>query len=100
LKKIIGDEKPRVGILEWSDFQELFGRFYGVEPDWRKYVIEGNSTYYSTGQLPAWLPVPMEGLPKAVVSSIKDGPTPQPARPKRQPGENPGATTPVPVRRP
>ncbi len=100
LKKIFGEEQLRSGILEWEKFLAKFGQFYGVEPDWRKDVIEGNSTYYSTGQLPPWLPVPMEGLPKAVVSSIKDGPPPLPPRPKRQPGENPGATTPVPVRRP
>ncbi|WKB50896.1 T6SS effector phospholipase Tle3 domain-containing protein [Eleftheria terrae] len=66
-------EKPRLGIMTWSRFISNFGKFYNVEPDWRKAIISGNSAYYSSGVLPACLPLLPEGLPPAVECQTVNG---------------------------
>lgn len=96
LKKLqVKNDRLRPGILEWGKFQVKFGKYYSVEPAWRKAIIEGNSDYYSTGILPKFLPVLPEGAPPAVVVELV-----MPQRKKRpaphfQGNENPGATTPT-----
>jgi len=73
LKRPDPTKKARMGILIWGKFQEQFGVFYNSEPDWRKALIEGNCTYYSTGKLPDCLPVLPAGLPPTVVSETMSG---------------------------
>jgi len=72
LKKPVKGLKDRVGILKWSAFVASFGKYWAVEDAWRKQVIEGNCDYYSTGILPAWLPLVTE-MPSAIVSETTDG---------------------------
>lgn len=51
------NDKPRIGILTWDDFVTDFGAYLQCEPQWRRELIEGNARYYSTGVLPAGLPL-------------------------------------------
>jgi hypothetical protein len=67
-------EMRRPGILTWAKFQTLFAAYWADERPWRKALIEGNKVYYSTGQLPADLPLPPEGIPPAVVVESMSGP--------------------------
>jgi hypothetical protein len=64
----------RPGILTWAKFPTLFAAYWADERPWRKALIEGNKVYYSTGQLPADLPLPPEGIPPAVVVESMSGP--------------------------
>jgi len=73
LKKPRPNDPRRPGILTWQKFQEQFSVFYNSELDWRKALIEGNCTYYSTGNLPDCLPVLPAGLPPMVVSETMSG---------------------------
>lgn len=72
LKKPRGPEKARPGILRWAQFTELHAKYWSVEDDWRKKVIEGNCDYYSAGELPACLPL-VTDLPSAIVCETTDG---------------------------
>lgn len=60
-------ESPRPGILKWNEFLEQFATYWADERPWRKTLIEGNQIYYTTGKLPADLPLPPEGLPQCLV---------------------------------
>lgn len=64
----------RPGILTWEEFQTLYAAYWADERPWRKALIEGTKEYYSTGQLPADLPLPPEGLPPALVVESMSGP--------------------------
>lgn len=70
-------EKPldqlRPGILAWQDFLDLYGKYYGAEPDNRKELIHGNCVYYSTGELPERLPILPEKIPSTIVSETVRG---------------------------
>lgn len=68
LKQPEKNGKKRKNILEWETFKSKFSVYWKAEPPWRKELIEGNSFYYSTGVLPASLPLLPKGLPVAVVS--------------------------------
>jgi hypothetical protein len=56
----------------WEDFQIDFAPYLAAEPAWRKTLIEGNKDYYSTGILPAGLPLLSGPLWKIVVSETRD----------------------------
>lgn len=71
LKK--ADANLRPGILGWDQFQKQFSAYWGVEPQWRKEVIEGNAKYYSLGELPACVPPLHIGLPSTVVCETIKG---------------------------
>jgi len=74
LKIPLPSDPRRPGILIWEKFLLLFGDYWSDERPWRKALIEGNSTYYSTGILPAGLPLPPEGLPPTlIVESMSAG---------------------------
>ncbi|PWF48868.1 DUF3274 domain-containing protein [Massilia glaciei] len=64
---------PRASILKWSDFQKKFHRYWEVEPQWRKDLIEGNARYYSSGKLPNCVPSLREGLPSTVLCETRAG---------------------------
>jgi hypothetical protein len=66
-------EMRRPGILTWEKFQTLFAAYWADERPWRKALIEDNKIYYSTGQLPANLPLPPEGIPPSVVVESMSG---------------------------
>jgi hypothetical protein len=65
--------KPRKGILKWQDFVQMFSSYWVDERPWRKALFEGNADYYSTGVLPADLPLPPD-LPPALVMEPMSGP--------------------------
>lgn len=67
LKKPNRNDARKPVILKWDKFVVMFEEYWADERPWRKALIEGNSTYYSTGVLPADLPLPPEGLPAALV---------------------------------
>jgi len=67
LKDTLEKESPRHSILKWSKFLQEFAIYWTDERPWRKALIEGNQIYYSTGKLPADLPLPPEGLPQCLV---------------------------------
>jgi hypothetical protein len=76
LKEPDKTQHVRPGILTWQKFQTSFAPYWADERPWRKSLIEANKVYYSTGQLPADLPVPPDGIPSPVVvesMSIKSG---------------------------
>lgn len=73
LKELPPGEKPRPGILTWEKFQTLYAAYWADERPWRKALIEGTKEYYSTGKLPADLPLPPEGLPPALVVESMSG---------------------------
>lgn len=74
LKKPAPTERLRPGILGWADFEANFAVYWKDEPEWRRELMEGNADYYSSGKLPAGLPLPPEGLPSAVViQTFSDG---------------------------
>ena len=60
-------QDPRPGILTWPEFQELYAAYWADERPWRKALIEGNKEYYSSGKLPADLPLPPDSLPPALI---------------------------------
>lgn len=63
--------RKRRSILQWEEFRATHAAYLGSEPAWRRRLIEGNAEYYSTGVLPAGLPVLPEGLPADVLSELK-----------------------------
>ena len=67
LKDPPNKEALRQGILKWSNFLDQFAPYWADERPWRKALIEGNQIYYSTGKLPADLPLPPEGFPKCLI---------------------------------
>ncbi|MFL6632674.1 MAG: DUF3274 domain-containing protein [Massilia sp.] len=67
LKDPSAKETPRPSIPKWSKFLQEFATYWADERPWRKALIEGNQVYYSTGKLPADLPLPPEGLPECLV---------------------------------
>jgi hypothetical protein len=67
LKILRNGEVPRGGILTWGKFEQRFGRYWEREPQWRRELIRGNAEYYSSGDLPARLPVLPDDLPSTVV---------------------------------
>jgi hypothetical protein len=73
LKKLSQKEKSRPGILTWEEFLQQFAAYWADERPWRKALIEGNQVYYSTGRLPADLPLPPEGLPSPLVVESMSG---------------------------
>lgn len=66
-------EQPRPGTLTWTKFQMLFAAYWADERPWRKALIEGNKDYYSSGKLPADIPLPPEGFPPALVVESMSG---------------------------
>ncbi|MBJ7312576.1 DUF3274 domain-containing protein, partial [Rugamonas sp. CCM 8940] len=73
LKKPTRKDRVRPSILLWTNFVTQFKVFLDAEPEWRKKLIEGNCVYYSTGELPACLPVLPAQLPVDVVCESLDG---------------------------
>jgi Protein of unknown function (DUF3274) len=84
LKKPGPGDAPRKGILTWDDFTHDFTAYYECEPDGRKQLIEGNVDYYSTGVLPAGLPVLAGKLWDIVISETTSGARVEPAAPGGQ----------------
>lgn len=66
-------DKPRPGMLRWEDFVTDFGAYLQCEPQWRRELIEGNADYYSSGNLPACLPLLTGKLWDIVVSETMTG---------------------------
>jgi hypothetical protein len=58
--------KFRPSILLWESFLRQFARFWKDEPQWRRALIEGNATYYSSGVLPHCVPT-LEEMPSSLV---------------------------------
>jgi hypothetical protein len=73
VKNPLQKEALRPGILKWQEFLQQFSAYWVDERPWRKALIEGNQVYYSTGKLPADLPLPPEGLPPALVVESMSG---------------------------
>lgn len=67
------NETLRPSILTWGDFKKQFTPYWADERPWRRALIQGNATYYSTGMLPADLPLPPEGLPPTLVVESMSG---------------------------
>jgi hypothetical protein len=65
--------QPRLGILTWDEFLNLYSFYYDSEPDWRKQLIRGNADYYSKGTLPDRLPVLTGKLWDIVISETTSG---------------------------
>ena len=72
----------RPGILTWEKFLKQSAAYWEDERPWRKAVIAGNKEYYSTGKLPADLPLPPEGLPLALVVESIPGASEKPVTAK------------------
>lgn len=66
-------DKPRARIKTWEEFLTEFGHYLECEPQWRRELIEGNMRYYSSGSLPACLPLLMGKLADIVVSQTTAG---------------------------
>jgi len=73
LKKPKPKEILRPGILTWADFVTDFGAYLRCEPQWRRELIEGNADYYSSGNLPACLPLLTGKLWDIVMSETVTG---------------------------
>ena len=67
------DKIPRPSILKWDTFAKKFAVYLAAEPPKRRQIIEGNADYYSSGELPAWLPALQAGLPSTVVCETVNG---------------------------
>lgn len=63
--------RQRRSILQWAEFEANHAVYLESEPVWRRRLIDGNAEYYSTGVLPAGLPVLPEGLPADVLSELR-----------------------------
>ena len=50
-----------------------FAIYWAAEPLQRKQIIEGNAHYYSSGDLPAFVPALQAGLPSTVVCETVNG---------------------------
>lgn len=73
LKKPRNNDKFRAGIPKWNEFLYMFSSFFAKEPKWRSELIEGNSTYYSTGILPDGLPLLTGRLWEIIISDAVNG---------------------------
>jgi hypothetical protein len=73
LKKPVKDERARPGILTWEEFMKVQAPYWQVELPWRKELIEGNAKYYSSGQLPAALPLPGGRLFEIIIAESVSG---------------------------
>lgn len=60
-------EDLRPGILSWADLKENFMICWKDELTWHSDLISASVAYYSTGVLPASLPLPPEGLRYKIV---------------------------------
>lgn len=56
----------RPSILRWNKFLLQFAVYWKDEPQWRKALIEGNAKYYSSGILPACIPL-LDEMPSSLV---------------------------------
>ncbi|WP_313707279.1 DUF3274 domain-containing protein, partial [Massilia sp.] len=63
----------RPSIPQWDDFIQKFSVYWSVEKPERKELIQGNSKYYSSGELPACVPALHAGLPGLVVCETVAG---------------------------
>ncbi len=73
LKKPVNDEKARPGIVKWEEFLKAHSSYWQVELPWRKELIEGNAKYYSSGNLPASLPLPGSKLFEIIIAESVSG---------------------------
>lgn len=73
LKSETSVDKPRLGIMTWTDFTQQFGTYLRCEPDWRRHLIKGNADYYDSGQLPKNLPLLTGRLWSIVISETTSG---------------------------
>jgi hypothetical protein len=73
LKKPGPTDRIRPGILQWKRFVIEFGSYLQCEPQWRRELIEGNADYYSSGALPACLPLLTGKLSEIVVAETTSG---------------------------
>jgi hypothetical protein len=73
LKKPKGDETKRPGILAWEEFLQRHQPYWQAELPWRKELIEGNAKYYSSGVLPASLPLPGGRLFEIIIAESVSG---------------------------
>lgn len=73
--RLQSDEKGelRRSIMRWTRFERLFDVYWAVERPERKELIRGNSTYYSSGVLPACVPALHVGMPKLVICETVAG---------------------------
>ena len=55
---------------KWDGFLQKHGNLFAAEPNWRKTLMRGSADYYSTGILPAGLPLFPEGLPASVLAEL------------------------------
>ncbi len=60
------DKTQRPSIMKWDEFLKDFSVYWKDEPQWRKDLIEGNASYYSSGILPACVPT-LDGMPSSLV---------------------------------
>jgi hypothetical protein len=73
-RKIPGqNERARDGIKTWKDLLSEFGAYYACEPEGRKNLIRANAHYYSSGELPAGLPLLTGKLWDIVISETTQG---------------------------
>ncbi|MBL8435384.1 MAG: DUF3274 domain-containing protein [Zoogloea sp.] len=72
LKEPRKNDLIRPGILTWTDFLDLYGKYFECEHDEIKQIVKGNCDYYSTGVLPACVPT-VDRRPPAVVAETTDG---------------------------
>jgi len=64
--------RPKKGerTEKWDGFVQKYGCLFAAEPNWRTTLIKGGADYYSTGILPAGLPLLPEGLPASVICEL------------------------------
>lgn len=67
------NDRARPGIKTWDEFLTESGLYFECEPQWRRELIEGNMRYYSSGILPACLPLLTGKLMDIVVSETIGG---------------------------
>ena len=73
LKKPTFGKKTRPNIPLWADFLTQQQNYWNAELPWRKELIEGNSRYYSSGELPASLPLLTGKLWEIVIAVTVSG---------------------------
>jgi pimeloyl-ACP methyl ester carboxylesterase len=93
-------DRLRPSILGWDAFKKKFATYWDAEPDWRKKLIEGNMTYYSTGTLPGpdIVPTLRRGLPTAVVCETMNNTRTASAAPVAR-RDDAGSKAPVPTKK-
>ncbi|MBJ7312352.1 DUF3274 domain-containing protein [Rugamonas sp. CCM 8940] len=73
LRKPSATFTQRPGILTWDKFLLQHNEHWGVEIPWRRELIEGNSNYYSTGELPPCVPLLTGALWEIVIAETVGG---------------------------